>query len=452
MGTDSRRRCGRDFAVRAVFFLPLFAGRSGPCSCSWGLLLVLSKLLAGKSSDHGGVFASRSDTRRSLSRLDCGGDRADADGWSAGHRLVRRDHETVTSMGILVSTRKRAAMLRREAESVNPGSFGLVLPNRAVVLGTIRAQELVDLTRAAEAAGSFDAVWAGDSLIAKPRLESITLLSALATVTTKIRLGVACMATFVHRHPVMLAHQWAGLDVLSEGRSWLVVCIGGPDSQGKAQALEHAAMGIDSADRAARLEEGITIVRRLLHERNVTHRGRFYEFEEVTIQPPPVQNPCPIWIASNPTGLTWKDGASAAPKAVERNYRRVVRYADGWMTNKLTPGEFQNEWTRIETMAHQEGISPARLGTALYHNIHIEEDRERALEASKIFLEKYYTTSFSPDFVEKWTIVGSPEQCIDELRSYFEAGVNHMALRLASWDQHDQLKRFIAEVAPAFSN
>ena len=336
-------------------------------------------------------------------------------------------------------------------ENVNPESFGLVLPNRAVVLGAIRARDLVDLTTEAEAAGSFDAVWAGDSLLAKPRLESVTLLSALAGATTKIKLGVGCMATFVHRHPVMFAHQWAGLDVLSEGRSWLVVCIGGPDSQSKAQAQEHAAMGIDPADRAARLEEGITILRHLFHERNVMHRGRFYEFEDVTIQPPPVQNPCPIWIASNPTGLTWKDGASAPPPAVERSYRRVARYADGWMTNKLTPDEFRSEWAKIATMAHQEGRDPAKLGTALYHNIHIDEDRERALETSKIFLEKYYTTSFSPDFVEKWTVAGTPERCVDELRAYFDAGVNHMALRLASWDQQGQLQRFLAEVAPVFA-
>jgi alkanesulfonate monooxygenase SsuD/methylene tetrahydromethanopterin reductase-like flavin-dependent oxidoreductase (luciferase family) len=334
---------------------------------------------------------------------------------------------------------------------MNPRSFGLVLPNRAVVLGAIRARDLIELTSDAEAAGAFDAVWAGDSLLAKPRLESVTLLSALAGATTKIKLGVGCLATFVHRHPVMFAHQWAGLDVLSEGRSWLVVCIGGPDSQSKAQALEHAAMGIDPAERGARLEEGITILRRLFHEQNVTHRGRFYEFEEVTIQPPPIQNPCPIWIASNPTGLTWKDGASAAPPAVERSYRRVARYADGWMTNKLTPDEFRNEWAKITAMANQEGRDPMQLGTALYHNIHIDEDRGRALETSKVFLENYYTTRFSPDFVEKWTVAGTPERCIDELSAYFDAGVDHMALRLASWDQQDQLKRFHAEVAPAFT-
>src|SRR3989441_11952598 len=107
-------------------------------------------------------------------------------------------------------------------------SFGLILANRAVVLGAVKASDLVELTVAAERSGIFDAAWVGDSLLAKPRLESVTLLSALAGVTSRLRLGVGCMATFVHRHPVMLAHQWASLDVLSGGRTWLAVCLGGP--------------------------------------------------------------------------------------------------------------------------------------------------------------------------------------------------------------------------------
>src|SRR5499426_4230303 len=227
-------------------------------------------------------------------------------------------------------------------------SFGLILANRAVVLGAVKVPDLVDLTVQAERSGFFDAVWAGDSLLAKPRLESVTLLSALAGVTAKLRLGVGCMATFVHRHPVMLAHQWASLDVLSGGRAWLAVCLGGPNEAGAAQALEHAAMGIAASERVGRLEEGIAVLRKLFGEKKASHQGRFYQFEGVTIEPPPVQQPCPIWIASNPTGLTWKGGASASEAVVERSFRRVARYADGWMTNKLSPDEFRRQFERIK--------------------------------------------------------------------------------------------------------
>lgn len=332
-----------------------------------------------------------------------------------------------------------------------PPSFGLILANRAVVLGALKARDLLDLAAAGETSGAFDAVWVGDSLLAKPRLESIALLSALAAVTSRVRLAVGCMATFVHRHPVLLAQQWASLDVLSEGRAWLAVCLGGPSDANAAQAAEHAVMGIPSGERVGRLEEGIEILRRLFHETKVSHQGRFYRFESVTLEPRPVQRPVPIWIASNPTGLTWKGGASASEAVVERSFRRIARFADGWMTNKLSPAEFREQFGRVRAMAREEGRDPAALGSALYHNININEDRQAALEESKAFLDAYYTSKFTPQFVEQWTVAGRPADCIEQLRAYFGAGLGHMALRLSSWDQRGQLTRFLADVAPAFA-
>src|SRR5262249_8645142 len=164
--------------------------------------------------------------------------------------------------------------------------------------------------------------------------------------------------------------------------------------QSAAQALEHRVMGVEAHERVERLEEGIVVLRKLFGEKEASHSGRFYRFENVTIQPPPVQQPCPIWIASNPTGLTWKGGASASAPGIQRSFRRVGRYADGWMTNKLSPDEFRAQWSRVTAMAREEGRDPAKLGSALYHNIHIDEDRQRALVETKKFLDTYYTSNF----------------------------------------------------------
>jgi alkanesulfonate monooxygenase SsuD/methylene tetrahydromethanopterin reductase-like flavin-dependent oxidoreductase (luciferase family) len=331
-------------------------------------------------------------------------------------------------------------------------SLGLILANRAVVLGAIKARDLLEISVKAESSRVFDTVWVGDSLLAKPRLESVTLLSALAGVTERVKLAVGCMATFVHRHPVMLAQQWASLDVLSSGRAWLAVCLGGPDSANAAQAAEHAVMGIASGERVERLEEGIVILRKLFAEKNTSHAGRFYQFQNVTLEPRPVQSPCPIWIASNPTGLTGKGGASASSAAVERGFRRVARYADGWMTNKLSPGEFAEQFGRIRAMAREEGRDPGAIGSALYHNINITEDRAAGLAEAKEFLDAYYSAKFSAQFVEQWTIAGPPKECVAQLRAYYAAGLGHMALRLASWKQQAQLERFLGDVAPALGD
>src|SRR5437773_4164612 len=168
--------------------------------------------------------------------------------------------------------------------TVTRPSFGLILANRAVVIGAIKAHDLFDISIAAENAGVFDTLWVGDSLLAKPRLESVSLLSSLAGITSRMRLAVGCLATFVHRHPVMLAHQWASLDVLSGGRTWLAVCLGGPSEANAAQATEHQVMSVASAERVGRLEEGITVLRKLFGGKNVSHRGPFYAFEGVTLE------------------------------------------------------------------------------------------------------------------------------------------------------------------------
>jgi alkanesulfonate monooxygenase SsuD/methylene tetrahydromethanopterin reductase-like flavin-dependent oxidoreductase (luciferase family) len=330
-------------------------------------------------------------------------------------------------------------------------TLGLILANRAVVLGKIKARDLLEQTQTAEASGVFDAVWVGDSLLAKPRLESVALLSALAAVTQRVRLGVGCLATFVHRHPVLFAQQWASLDVLSEGRAWLAVCLGGPDSANAAQAAEHAVMGIASSERVARLEEGIEILRALFTEDTASYAGRFYRLDGVALRPKPVQTPLPIWIASNPTGLTWKQGASAAAPIVERAFRRVAKYADGWMTNKLSPAEFAEQFGRIRALAKEEGRDPAGIGSALYHNLNVNEDRQAGLEESKKFLDAYYSTNFTAKFVEQWTISGDPKSCAQQLREYADAGLGHMALRLSSWDQRGQMRRLLDEVVPAYA-
>src|SRR5262245_30105026 len=158
--------------------------------------------------------------------------------------------------------------------------FGLSLPNRGVLFGATSVDELIEVAEAAEASGAFDSVWVGDSLFAKPRLESLVLLSALAARTRRVRLGTCCLSTFPLRDPILLAAQWAALDQVSHGRMILGACIGGALPREKAE-VEFSAFGATLAERGPRLEEGITILRRLWTETSVSHRGRFWNFENL---------------------------------------------------------------------------------------------------------------------------------------------------------------------------
>ncbi|OLT09440.1 hypothetical protein BJF78_30720 [Pseudonocardia sp. CNS-139] len=141
---------------------------------------------------------------------------------------------------------------------------GLSLPNRGVLFGATTVREMLDLATEADRSGFFTSVWVGDGLISKPRLESVVSLSAIAAVTSTVRLGVCCLATFPLRHPVLFAAQWASLDVASDGRTQLAVCLGATtERSGQSVAAELRAMGVAGGERVARFEEGVEAVRAL---------------------------------------------------------------------------------------------------------------------------------------------------------------------------------------------
>ena len=97
--------------------------------------------------------------------------------------------------------------------------FGILLPTRRLVMegGEPRQfQEIISLAQTAERAG-LDSVWVGDSLTAKPRLEPLSTLTAVASHTERVRLGTAVLLPAL-RHPVHLAHQAATADFISGGR------------------------------------------------------------------------------------------------------------------------------------------------------------------------------------------------------------------------------------------
>src|SRR5258705_13746057 len=118
-------------------------------------------------------------------------------------------------------------------------------------------------------------------------------------------------------------------------------------------------MGIRSSERVGRMEEGIQILRKVFTGEKVSHQGEFYQFEGVKIEPRPVQQPCPIWIASNPTGLTWKGGASASDTAVERGFRRGAPLAGGRVNKKGGAAPIPARSGRPPPVARAGGPQPA---------------------------------------------------------------------------------------------
>jgi len=325
-------------------------------------------------------------------------------------------------------------------------TFGLTLSNRALVTRGTPAKELIDMAVQAENTGAVDAIWVGDSILSKPRLECIPLLGAIAAHTSKVKLGVACMATIAQRNPVLLALQWVSLDVLSGGRTWLAACMGYPAGQHPMAAKELEVMGVQSKERPGRLEEMIQALRVLWSDEHASFHGKYYSFDDVDLLPKPAQKPCPIYIAATPRP------AQIGARGVERSLRRIARYADGWMTNQIELAMFEDYLGRLRDLRVAEGRDPNEFKTVLYYGVSVNRDRDRAFREAKAFLDAYYQKDFTREGVEIWTACGPVEHCRDCITGFIKAGVDHITIRPIGEDLNEQFRIFLEELLPALQS
>src|SRR5580692_5473379 len=152
-----------------------------------------------------------------------------------------------------------------------PPQIGYLLPTRERVMeGRPRTASLLELATRAESLG-FDSVWVGDSLLARPRHDPLTLLAAVAGRTRRVALGTAVFLPAL-RNPVVLAHQLATLDQISEGR--LVLGAGIASDVPNIRA-EFAAAGVPFEGRVGRMMEGLRLARALWTGKPVDWQGRW---------------------------------------------------------------------------------------------------------------------------------------------------------------------------------
>lgn len=301
-------------------------------------------------------------------------------------------------------------------------NLGVLLPTREAIMSG-RAEPAGDIYKLAERAEAlgFHSVWVGDSLTARPRLEALTTLAAVGARTRRVKLGTAVLLAAL-RHPILLAHMAANLDLLSGGR--LIFGIGYGRPKDPVQEQEFTALGLPVEQRIKLSEEVVQVMRRLWKESDVTHAGSFSSFDHVTLEPRPVQKGgVPIWLASN---------------NVEPGLRRVARLGDGWMNNITSPAVYRECWEKICEYAAQAGRDPGAIEPALYLTV-AGGDQETAKEA-QAFLTQYYNRPY--ETVEKAMVcaVGSWREVLDRIEAYCEAGARTVILRFAAKDQLNHLE------------
>jgi alkanesulfonate monooxygenase SsuD/methylene tetrahydromethanopterin reductase-like flavin-dependent oxidoreductase (luciferase family) len=322
--------------------------------------------------------------------------------------------------------------------------FGITLSNRGVLIGLCTTDDLLRLSDAVEAVPELDSLWCGDALFVNRRLDALTLLAAIAGRTRRVLLGPACMGSFALRDPMVFAYEWASLDVISNGRTRLVACSGG--GAGPEWEAETAAMRLAPGDRRKRMVENIHVLRHLWSKDNAPFAGQFVKFANVTLEPKPVQKPCPIWLATN---AARQARGQADSGGTEFALTRVGKIADGWMTHSVTPEGFRKSWDFILNVGAQNGRDMSGFDNVVYHHININEDRAASLADSKKFLDLYYGANYTRERLEAWLTYGSPQDCIADIRRYRDCGARRITFRISTMgDPMHQLKRLAEDVLP----
>lgn len=303
--------------------------------------------------------------------------------------------------------------------------FGIGLPN-GFPRGDIHPTAFLEVAECAEAYG-YDSVWAGDHIIFHiPRFEIFTTLAAVAARTKRVQFGPAVLLLCL-RNPVHVAQSVVSLDHMSGGRFVLGIGVGGEHPK------EFMASGVPVNQRGPRTNEALAVLHRLWTEPSVAFSGKYYRFDEIAMNPPPLQKPHPpIWIG----------GRSEAA------LRRTAQYGQAWAPAFVTPERYREGTQRLAELCRERGRDPQEVQRALYFFANVADTNEQAWSEAGEFLSKNYNIPAKP--FARLAVHGSPEECIAWTRQYLDAGAEHVVIRFASFHPLQQLERWTKEVMPAF--
>ena len=311
-----------------------------------------------------------------------------------------------------------------------------------------RLRDAIEQSVLAEKLG-FDSVFMTEHHFSRHGIvpDNLSMLSYLAALTHRIRLGTAVSVLPLHE-PVRLAESAALLDVLSDGR--LEFGIGRGYQWG-----EFNGFGLSLDERVARFEESITVIlRSWTTEEPFDHDGRYWHYRNAWPQPQPLQKPHPpIWMAT----------------VSDDGFDMCVEHGWGVMLPQAVPLESVDKWVLSYKTAferHGKPFDPDKL--MLARGLHIGRDDGRAWEeggpAYEKFLELASKVAESPDgnasplpinveSIRESAMICGPETCIEKLRAVRELGIEYVIFfsNMGGLDHAlvmESMRRFTASVMP----
>ena len=264
-----------------------------------------------------------------------------------------------------------------------------------------------------------------------PSSAVLPVLAVAAGATTGIRL-LSSVVLIPFYHPTVLAKLTSTLDVASGGRLVMGVGLGGEFP------VEFEAAGLSVRQRGGRANECLEALKRLWTEKHVHYEGRYYQLRDVTISPPPTQQPHPpLWVAGRR----------------EAAMRRAARYGDGWFPYFYSPRRYQDSVEKIEYYGAEQGRDLTGFQWANFQFVALYDTKEEAAEVAGRYLGMQYLYSGDfMDIVASRCVLGPVEECIRRLQEYVDAGVRHFLFSWAcpSEDRPRHMETVAKEIIPHF--
>jgi probable F420-dependent oxidoreductase len=272
-------------------------------------------------------------------------------------------------------------------------------------------------------------VWQGGHVLPPSATgEAITRLALMTAWTERLRVGSAVLVLPLY-HPVLVAKQLADLDARSGGRLTVGVGVGGEFRD------EFAALGVPVAERGARTDEAVDLLRALWSGKPVSHHGRFFDVDDVVLRP-----------VASPDGRTGRPGGPpiVVSGRKEPAMRRAARRGDGWMPYLMSADAYARSVATVRAEAEAAGRDLAGFEWMLYLYCSVRADGDRARDDVASFLGRAYGDKPGA-MLDRIAPAGTPEEVAAKLQPYVDAGARHIVVSPAAHTDTLEVVRLAAE-------
>ncbi len=240
-------------------------------------------------------------------------------------------------------------------------------------------------------------------------LEAVAMHAALACETSRVRIG-SLVYSIGYRHPAILAKAITTIDHLSNGRAEMGIGAGWAQVEYNAYGIEFPEVKV----RMDQLEEGIQVLRGMLHTEASNFEGKYFATRDARNEPRPVQDKMPIWVGGG---------------GEKRTLKITAKYADGWNVPFVSPEEFARKRGVLHEHCAAVGRNP--------------DDISCAINVGLAWTEESLNAQFGhlANAVRNGCLTGSDEQVLDRIGQYIEAGANQVNIALRAPFDLDALER-----------